>query len=804
LRFHEAVLGGESMSQLETNIFQITNLRELRTTYRLYHIRGLSLDQEEYDPNIQTLIRKFSFSMRSPVTILVQNGEPHLVVPEGTPEPTSPYPLVRATAYFDKTDKSFVLDYENPTTETDALRSRFLQFAIEGALFSNRALWQPSAGNPFFERNPALEKNGICVYRGFAVRVVSIEGNKLGICVDAQHKYVSSRPLSSTLKREDFRPFKNARCIYHYGNSWYEIKLHDHTGLSVSEQMISVGTEKPVTLLQYIMDNAQKPLPREIADLPATSPTVSYMTGRDEVRYAAAPVCYPVFDTSDPRIKTTHQETVLGPQVRRESIQSFVKNNLAGIRFKDMCIRISTVPALVSKHVFLVPDLAFGNNTIYSTRNTPGATAVTIEQVGRTRMAALFNTAIGPYVNKPLDRQYVILPRSTWDSHGPAFLKDLKAVVGNLFQQELPYNPIPIIYNDLGPKTYVSQGRAILEAVNSELREPGYGIVMVHETVDRKNREHDQLASMVMRELRDRDLFVSVIHSKVAKECYQLPPNAPAGTEYQPVSTLRGKLNGYLRNVAITKILLTNERWPFVLATPLHADLTIAIDVQLHTAGFAFVGKSGPDIRTVLRTSNQKERLSKAQVRQTIVEVLRQEVTLGRQVVKTIVVQRDGRLFAGEIAGIKEAAVLLKAEGLLPADVSLNFIEIPKKSAAPFRLFDVNSLNGREVTSNPQIGSYYVPTNRDGYICTTGKEFFHPGTVNPLHVKYVQGTMPFSDILEDVYSLTCLAWTRPEDCTRHPITLKLVDIRLTEHAGGYDEDALAFDDQPEGEDDSDE
>lgn len=792
------------MSHLETNIFEITNLRELRTTYRLYRIRGLSLDQDEYDPNIQTLIRKFSFSMRSPITIVVQDGEPHLVVPEGAPEPTSPCPLVRATAYFDKTEKSLILDYENPTAETDALRSRFLQFAIEGALFSNRTLWQPRAGNPFFERNPVLEKNGICVYRGYAVRVVSLDCNKLGICVDAQHKYVSSQPLPSTLRREDFRPFKNARCIYHYGNSWYEIKLHDHTGLSVGEQMISVGTEKPVTLLQYIMDNAQKPLPREVADLLSTSPSVSYMTGRDEIRYAAAALCYPVFDTGDLRIKTTHQETILAPLVRRRNIQSFVKNNLAEMRFRDMHIHVSTAPMLVSKHVFLMPDLAFGNNTTYSVRNTPGAIPVTVEQVGRTRMSALFNNTIGPYVNRPLDRQYVIMPRSTWDSHGSAFLKDLKGVVSNLYQQELPYNPIPIIYNDFGPKTYVSQGRAILDAVNSELREPGYGIVMVHETVDRKNREHDQLASMVMRELRDRNLYVSVIHSKVTKECYHLPPNAPAGTEYQPVYNLRGKLNGYLRNVATTKILLTNERWPFVLATPLHADMTIAIDVQLHTAGFAFVGKSGPDLRTVLRTSNQKERLSKAQVRQTILEVLRQEAALGRHSIKTIVVQRDGRLFASEIAGVREAFTILKTEGILPVDISLNFIEIPKKSAAPFRLFDVISHNSQEVIANPQIGSYYLPTNRDGYICTTGREFFHPGTVHPLHVKYVHGTMPFSEILEDVHSLTWLAWTRPEDCTRHPITLKLVDIRLMEHAGGYDEDALAYDNQPEGEDDSDE
>ncbi|OGO52539.1 MAG: hypothetical protein A2148_08580 [Chloroflexi bacterium RBG_16_68_14] len=786
------------MSLLETNIFPITNLAELKSRYRLYRIRGLSADQEEYDPNIQTVIRKLSYSMRSPVAVTVQKGEPHLALQDDAPEPPSPYPLVRATAVFERTDEVFTLDYENPTPETDALRIRFLRFAIEGALFRNRNFWQPGAGNPFFERRPILDSDGVCVYRGYGVRVVPLEGGKLGVCIDVQHKYVSRDPLPANLKREDFRKYKNARCVYRYGNSWYEIKLHDHTGLSVSEQMLSHGVAKPIPLLEYIMDNAPKPLPREVADLSPTSPAVTYMTGRDEVRHAAAALCYPVFDTSDSRIKLTHRKTILPPHVRRQCIQAFVKDHLTAVRFKDMAVHVSITPVTTPTRVFLPPDLAFGNNTVYSVRGTPGTSYVSLEQLGQTRRDALFNCKIGPYAGKPLDLQYIILPKSVCDSHGPAFLKDLKRIMTELYTQELPYDPVPIVYDDLRPKTYAAQGRAILEAVEAELRAPGYGVAMIHETVDRRNREHDQLAAMVMRELRELGLYVSVIHTTVGKECYWLPQNAPAGTDYQPLRDKGGKLNGYLRNVAITKILLTNERWPFVLATPLHADLTVGIDVQLNTACFAFIGKSGSDIRTVLRTSTQKERLSRGQVRQTILEVLRQEADLGRKDIRRIVAQRDGQFFATEFAGINEAIATLKTEGVLPDEISVDFIEIPKKSAVPFRLFNISTRpGGQTLVENPQVGSYYIPTARDGYVCTTGREFFHPGTANPLHVKHVAGAMPFHEILEDVYALTCLAWTRPEDCTRHPVTLKLADIRLREHAGGYDEDALEYGDEPQ-------
>ena len=55
--------------------------------------------------------------------------------------------------------------------------------------------------------------------------------------------------------------------------------------------------------------------------------------------------------------------------------------------------------------------------------------------------------------------------------------------------------------------------------------------------------------------------------------------------------------------------------------------------------------------------------------------------------------------------------------------------------------------------------------------------------------------MPFDRVLEDVFAQTCLALTRPEGFSRLPFPLRLADIRLTEHAGTYDEDALAFGDE---------
>ena len=107
---------------------------------------------------------------------------------------------------------------------------------------------------------------------------------------------------------------------------------------------------------------------------------------------------------------------------------------------------------------------------------------------------------------------------------------------------------------------------------------------MIHHTSRRKLREEDQLAAMVVRELRERlDLSVTAIHTEVGQECYELVGRGRDDPYYAPRRSKRGRLKGYLRNVAINKVLLTNQRWPFVLKTPLNADIVIGMDVKHNT-----------------------------------------------------------------------------------------------------------------------------------------------------------------------------------------------------------------------------
>ena len=56
-------------------------------------------------------------------------------------------------------------------------------------------------------------------------------------------------------------------------------------------------------------------------------------------------------------------------------------------------------------------------------------------------------------------------------------------------------------------------------------------------------------------------------------------------------------------------------------------------------------------------------------------------------------------------------------------------------------------------------------------------------------MKFTYGTMSKNDLLNDLFKLTTLAFTKPDDCSRVPITIKMNDIKLSDAASEYDEDA---------------
>jgi hypothetical protein len=241
---------------------------------------------------------------------------------------------------------------------------------------------------------------------------------------------------------------------------------------------------------------------------------------------------------------------------------------------------------------------------------------------------------------------------------------------------------------------------------------------------------------------------------------------------------------------------LLNEFWPFVLARPLNADLIIGIDVKNSTAGFTAVHKTGERLSFMYSESEQKEQLGKDQLRNIIQQIIIEEQKDAKVPIKNIVIHRQGTLFDIEKKGIQEALKALSKQDIIDKEYECTFVEVRTTSRMPFRMFRI--LERPEIqqnwVENPLIGTYKTISSREGFICNTGPPFNHPGTTRPLHV-LKEGQMSIENVLQDVFYLACLTWTKIDDCLRLPISIKMGDIRLREVAGEYDPYALRFEDE---------
>jgi len=769
---------------LETNVFRIVNLAALSSKYKLYRIKGLNNAPDEYYQNRQNIIRKLSFSLKAPVTIIDRDGMPHLVVSSTAKALPNHLPVIRTNVTFELCPGEFDLDYTVRTPDNDRICTRFLDFWLQGVLFERSDLWQPGAGKAFFRKSSEPVGGGLVKHVGFAIRSTITPNNELGFCVDVTSKITGHNPLPANLSHDEFAPWKNKTFVYHYGHSWYEIQAIGLSDQNVTEYIIP---DSKLSVLEWAVQACRKPIPAELAEVPHDASVVLYLDNRGNNRSAIAPLCYPVYRTSNSDAGQQHGQTILGPNRRRELIHTFVKENLRNLRLGAIEVELESTPIEIEPRMFSVPDIRFGNQKVLSARSTSNTQHVSLDALGKTRLELLKDRAAGFYTRTPLQRQYLILPQSVADSYGSQLIEDLKRKMRELFPHE--YTPVVVTYNDRVARTFAKQGNAVLEAVDIQCTKPGYAVVMIHHTSDRKEGTEDQLAAMVIRKLYEHNpqIYAAVMHSAVGGECYaQRNGNSP----YEVRPEKRGKLNGYLRMVAINKILLTNQQWPFVLETRLNADLTIGLDVKQHTAGLVIVGSNGGDIQTLFKKSRQKEKLSDRQMKAYLIEAIRREAEHRSEMIRTILLQRDGRTFDTELKGAHEAIEQLKKEGAIAPDTSLTIIEISKSAPVRLRLFDVNLGSSRISADNPQVGIYCIINNNEGYLCTTGRAFPHKGTVRPLHVRLIEGTLAIQSCLEDVFYLSCLTWTRPEDCSRYPVTIKLNDRFLSEEATDFDEEAL--------------
>lgn len=777
---------------IEANCFKINGLESLNIDFRLFRIAGLRREAVEYYGNVQRIIRQLSFQMKAPITTYERDGDTFLVVPKGFADPPSHVTLVGTVAAIRDCQETISLRFAVDTPEFNAIRMRYLQFSFQDPLWNDPRLWQPAAGRPFFFKKPEKNLGSLDLFEGFASRVMPYPEGGFGVVVDLRRKLVFRSPLSATIRRDEINQLKGRSCVYKMGDSWYEVSLSGLSDLRVGEPSIPLNG-KPVSLIDYLHTKSPKPVPTAIANLSPDGAAVYYRTNGPEQRSAPASLCHLVEDTHGDGGARHQPETIIEPEERHRQINSIVRRFLHSLQVAGVELSVAERAGRASSRTFTVPRLGFGNGVTLAPAQGSTGYADALREYGRQRLNLLNDQKAGFFEQSVLSRQHFVIPKSIANSSGPQFLDDLRAQVIALYPNGGGYDPEMVVYDDLtGTRDFVSQSRAIKAAMELAGVKPGYALVMVHRYA-RRARVADQLAAWTVKELnRLFQVTAAVIHTDTVQRSY-MSMRRDGQTRYVIKDNERKRAVGYIRNVAINKILLTNGKWPFVLDSALHADVVVGIDVKNSTAAFTLIADGGKIIRFATSPSRQKEQLLKNQVAQYVGDLIRKERRYLKAAPKEIVIHRDGRAWPSEIEGLREACTTLAQEGFIDDGWQLTVLEIAKSAAAPMRLFNVRPpRDGRGFTvENPLVGSW-VGTGDEGFVCTTGKPFRIPGTANPLHVKRVHGGMSIENCLDDVFALSCLTWGRPEGAMRLPMSIKLCDRSLYDEAADYNEDEVEF------------
>lgn len=803
------MLGGVDIKEkLLTNIFIIENLDELKCDYRKYLVKGL-LKNRDYEKNLQILIDKISRKTKSPCIMLKEDDSIYIAQLNNYKKLPEEFGLIGLTVNIELQKGINRLDFVNLTSDYSNLAIRFLQFIIQGQLRNFHSLWQPRSGGKLYNINPdqrfKKKSKKIDLFRGFKFRVVSIQ-NKLGICIDTITKYMSKNYIPSNLDQDTFdKYYKGKRCMYEYSNNWYEVTLASLHDLDISNTKLTNGEFLYNQIIHEYSHNKESIIRR----LPKNCSVLNYITSTGENRFIPTVLCRLTYRTDHSEVSKYHSWSLKIPFRRLNDIKRIRKSYFNNLEFNGITLKLTKNPFEIAEEKFKFPDLEFGNKAVLTCNKLSSTQAhqTTFKEFPRKKKELFYK--MGPYKKDFMYRQYFFVPDSLNRDIINIFMTDIKRIIEKLFKSKssIRYNP-EIIYYDDSSNTIYGIAKEILDKVDILDLPFGYALVIIPRIRNQKKREEDVLANILMRKLskREEEIFVSIIHTNFIQNL----SNYYNGQDYDSIldfitdKDLEKKYKGYLENVAVNKILLLNNLWPFILKTSTKSDLTIGIDVKNNTAGFTLIYQNGKDIRPFTRKSGQKEQLNKSYLGSIIMDILNEEQTkYDHRILRNIVIHRDGNIFMNEMEGIKNAIKQLKKKifykNLIPTKIinqncRISFLEIKKSSTIPLRIFKqrFNEETSKTYTYNPDIGTYLIMDDYSAFICNTGYPYKHPGTTNPLHIFKKGGPLSIKDLLQDVFLLANLTWTKIDDCSRYPITIRMTDIILRETAGEFDENKLIY------------
>ena len=762
------------------SMFEITNLDELSTQYRLLEVTNLPKG-DSYDKNANRLTTGIAYEIQQPVALVRQKDRHYLALPGDSKLPKLSRPLMPHVVELVPQDGTHDLDFTALNDITGPIAINWLHYAIRGELYRDRRLW--GAGRAYYRKRPTrLDPTcDIDLYPGFHWNLVGTGDGRLMVAVDLTARYVDGAWLHERIGRDSAKTadYLYRHCLYQFGRDWFVIQLWGISDRSISKQVFQPpGERDPIDIFSYTRRRWNKNPPKAVRELDPDDPAIIYRyPGSGVERYGALSLCKLTLRTDDPRVSRIHHHSIVSPQSRLDGIAQIVKDHLGSVRLHGVPIRIASQPDQRPRRIFPVPAQRFGDGRVIAVTDHVPDTAtdvVSLEDLGRRRLKLVLDPKMRLGGNDPFDAQYMFLPRSTPRDILVDFQTRFEAAMREI-SGDPNYSVTRVVYDDRGATSLRKQVAAIVAAKDKARITRGYALLVLPDKVKA------DLHNYIKRELWPHIQFQCATANKIGRHYER------SGDRFQVRRKKEGILRSYVRNVALG-MMMVNRRWLWRLEEPLHHDIHIGIDVLNGMAGVTFVYDRGGSIVFRAFRCKQKERLSSRQLRDILVTSLPHDLTRVGVRPSSLVIHRDGRTYASELNGLERAVTELTHVGVLPSELVVGVVDIRKQTADSLRIF-----SGYQGTKqNPTVGTYCLISDTQGVIATTGHPFRFDGTAKPLTAVIVRGDLDIEHVLEDIFGLSQLAFSAPDKCSRLPISIKLDDDLLEPIASGMDEEEALY------------
>lgn len=698
---------------------------------------------------------------RCPVAIAREGATARLVIPANVTLSQTEYQLAPDVVRLKSENRVKECDLGAKDWADRQVSVNFLKFDLRGGLRSEQALWEGS-NSSYFPRQPlngGATSREIDFYEGFHFHVRYL-GDHLFLGIRLAHKYVDAAWAVDRFRDESFERLKMRMFLYHFGYSWYPVQLIEVTNKSLAEtEFVDSGSGKTVTLFDYILAKAGTTAPW-IRNLDAKSKAVRYQNPGRHVRLSAPLALLKLIHrTEDPEAKLLHRQSIKDPKERFMFGRRIVERYFQNRKFLGERLSINPNSHVIEPKVFAVPGLEFGQGKVLRVADRPKEGEVALEDLGRARASMLSDATAGVAVTSPLEPQYILVPMSVDRAAGADISSRLESAIRSFLHTS--YRLETVLFDDRSSRTLKHFVDAIAAGVERGGVKHGRGILILPEKAPR------DLHNYIKRALRDRLHFQCMDARKLGTFYHTVLRNSAKAVE--PIRESIRMLNSYV-NLTALGLLMINRQWGFVLEQGTHYDAYVSFDVLGGKAAFTFFYGGGRHCYTRDFDSSQGEKLLRAQVRNVVYEGVKSDLSV-TGALRSIVLQRDGKLYKREWLGFVDAVRQLISENLLSQDVVMGGIEIAKKFSSDLRLVRETEDN----LVNPTIGTSFTTGDTEGIVCTTGWPFAFKGTAAPKAVRLVQGDLNLDWIMEDIFRKSLLAWSSPRASLSVPIDLKLCD-----------------------------